>query len=213
MDTSEEAKRHQHAHPEGGLRLLDEGEELSTAMKEMFGRIKSQILKGEFHNLLKTPSPARIHSHMSYLKVAAIDLSYCEQFFEEAAKTPDPVERLKLVTTCYVAGHHIGASEMGARVPLNPILGETFQGATEKGSKFYAEQISHHPPITYFYLEGPNDLYTFSGYFEIKAWPTGLSTLNGSREGKQILNFQDGGLISIKDPNMEISGLTYGERI
>lgn len=31
--------------------------------------------------------------------------------------------------------------------------------------------------------------------------------------GKQVMSFTDGGLISIKDPSVEISGLTYGDRV
>jgi hypothetical protein len=53
-------------------------------------------------------------------------------------------------------------------------------------------------------LEGPDGLYRFSGYFEYKAWLAGLNSLGGSRIGRQILTFKDGGLISIKDPMMEI---------
>jgi hypothetical protein len=56
-------------------------------------------------------------------------------------------------------------------------------------------------------------MYRFSGYFEYKAWLSGLSSIGGSRIGKQIISFNDGGLISIKDPNIEISGLTYGDRV
>ena len=62
-------------------------------------------------------------------------------------------------------------------------------------------------------LEGPDNLYRFSGYFEYKAWLSGLNSLGGSRIGRQILTFKDGGLISIKDPTMEITGLTVGERL
>lgn len=61
-------------------------------------------------------------------------------------------------------------------------------------------------------LEGPNGLYRFSGFFEYKAWLSGISSIQGSRIGKQIISFKDGGLISIKDPTIEISGLTIGDR-
>ena len=37
--------------------------------------------------------------------------------------------------------------------PFNPILGETYQGLIE-GCPIYAEQTSHHPPITTTYLMG-----------------------------------------------------------
>ena len=37
--------------------------------------------------------------------------------------------------------------------PFNPILGETFQGWVN-GCPVYAEQISHHPPISAIYMVG-----------------------------------------------------------
>lgn len=80
------------------------------------------------------------------------------------------------------------------------------------GIKFYAEQTSHHPPITNFLLEGPDNLYRFSGFFEYKAWLAGINTLGGSRVGKQIISFSDGGLLSIKDPIMMINGMISGEK-
>lgn len=81
------------------------------------------------------------------------------------------------------------------------------------GEVFYAEQVSHHPPVTNFQLIGANKEYEYSGYFEYKAWPTGLSSLAGTRAGKMILTFADGGLLSVKDPLMELTGLTYGDRV
>jgi hypothetical protein len=36
--------------------------------------------------------------------------------------------------------------------PFNPILGETFQGYL-KGIPIYYEQISHHPPISSYYMK------------------------------------------------------------
>lgn len=98
------------------------------------------------------------------------------------------------------------------RAPLNPVLGETLQRALPDGTKFYAEQTSHHPPITNFYLEGPQAQYRFSGHFEYKAWLSGMNSLGGSRVGRQVMSFKDGGLVTIKDPSIEISGLTFGER-
>lgn len=39
------------------------------------------------------------------------------------------------------------------RKPFNPILGETFE-LVQPNFRFFAEQVSHHPPITAFYAEG-----------------------------------------------------------
>jgi len=55
-------------------------------------------------------------------------------------------------------------------------------------------------------------MYRFSGFFEYKAWLTGVNSIGGSRIGKQIFSFNDGGLLSIKDPTMQLNGLITGER-
>jgi hypothetical protein len=47
--------------------------------------------------------------------------------------------------------------------PFNPILGETWEAALPDGSRIYLEQISHHPPISAFQLQGPDGLYSFAG--------------------------------------------------
>ncbi len=142
-----------------------------------------------------------------------MDLSFSSIYLTPAALTSDPFERLRLIVAMYVGGSSINPTFLQCRAPLNPTLGETVQKILPDGTKFYGEQTSHHPPITNFMLEGPDNLYRFSGYFEYKAWLSGLNSLGGSRIGKQILNFKDGGLISIKDPNIEVSGLTVGDRV
>lgn len=53
----------------------------------------------------------------------------------------------------------------------------------------------------------------FSGFFEYTVWPTGLTSLGGSRLGKQIFNFKDGGLLSVKDGTIEITGLGSGPKV
>ena len=140
-----------------------------------------------------------------------MDLAFSSRYLSRAAKEKDPVKRLQLITCMYVGGQHISPSYCQMRAPLNPVLGETLQRVLPDGTSFFAEQTSHHPPITNFYLEGPG--YRFSGFFEYKAWLAGLNTIGGSRVGKQIMNFSDGGLISIKDPTVEIQGLTIGDKV
>ncbi|CDW73094.1 UNKNOWN [Stylonychia lemnae] len=205
--------RHRLAHKNGGIVLIDEGNVIPQAFKELLSKIGKKILKGEFSDLLKTPAPAYMHYPRTYLQGSAKDLSLAPLYFKKAAEATDPIERLKWVVATYIGGHHINVSQMQCRAPLNPILGETVQRVLLTGERYYAEQTSHHPPITSFMLEDPNNLYTFTGYFEMKAWPTGLSSLNGSRTGNQQIKFHDGGQITIKDPIAEISGLTYGDRI
>eukprot|EP00891_Asterochloris_glomerata_P007468 jgi/Astpho2/7468/Aster-02045 len=62
-----------------------------------------------------------------------------------AAKTQDPYERL-----AWVVGFTMGPFPGNERTwkPFNPILGETFElDLPERGVRFVAEQVSHHPPV------------------------------------------------------------------
>lgn len=64
---------------------------------------------------------------------------------DKAAATEDPYERL-----AWVVGFTMGPFGTIERPwkPFNPILGETFEyGRPERGVKYIAEQVSHHPPI------------------------------------------------------------------
>ena len=61
--------------------------------------------------------------------------------------------------------------------PLNPVIGETAQGKYADGSEVYCEQVSHHPPISYFLMVGPNKSYRYSGYYDFEA-TAGLNSMN-----------------------------------
>ena len=60
---------------------------------------------------------------------------------------------------------------------------------------------------------GPGEAYQLSGYIEYQAWLAGLNTLAGTRVGRVILQFKDGGLLSFKDPVCEMSGIVAGDKI
>jgi hypothetical protein len=84
--------------------------------------------------------------------------------------------------------------------PLNPILGETFQGTLLDGTDVYLEQISHHPPISFILLEGPDKLYRFSGYsnFSVKA---SINSINLEVQGCRTISFPDGTVIKYNNQN------------
>lgn len=82
-------------------------------------------------------------------------------YMTAAAMTQDPIHRMKLVMTgslSFVYPCHRFDK------PLNPVLGETYQGYHNDGTNVYMEQVSHHPPISYMLQTGPNDMYRFWGY-------------------------------------------------
>lgn len=71
----------------------------------------------------------------------------------------DPFTRMKTVVQWYMSGFY--KKPKGLKKPYNPILGETFRCYWEhaNGSRtFYiAEQVSHHPPVSAFYVTNRQD--------------------------------------------------------
>ena len=113
----------------------------------------------------------------------------------------------------YVGGQHRSVALVGARIPFNPILGETLQLQGPSGEMFYGEQISHHPPITAFQLEGPGKCYTFSGSYESKMSLSGIDSVKGTRVGNIVFSFPDGGRISVQDPQMQMVNLLSSKKV
>jgi len=76
---------------------------------------------------------------------------------DKAAVTEDPYERMAWVVA-YTMGPFAAVERPWK--PFNPILGETFEYyKPDKGIKYLAEQVSHHPPIGASHAE--NDLWTY----------------------------------------------------
>lgn len=119
--------------------MLDEDGVIPGAVKEMAGKITNKLIKGDFGDILKIPGPAKMHVERTYVEGAAADVIWASKYLTKAAETADPIERLKLVITSYLAGNHISPSDCQCRAPLNPILGETVQRVLPDGSHFYGE--------------------------------------------------------------------------
>lgn len=92
---------------------------------------------------------------------------------------------------------------------FNPILGETYQGYID-GCPVYAEQISHHPPISSILLVGRG--YKVHASLESKVF-IHLNSADGVNEGFYNIEFEDGGKIVFQTCPGEFSGLNYGDRL
>jgi hypothetical protein len=92
-------------------------------------------------------------------------------------------------------------------------LGETFQAFKKDGTSINLEQTSHHPPTSNFYLNGPEKQYEMFGFAVFNANMTGVNSIRGWREGKNIIKFKDGTIMTYTTPDMRIQGLIMGDRI
>jgi hypothetical protein len=113
------------------------------------------------------------------------------RYFDAAAMSNDPVERMKLVMTSSIA--FLESCHTWAK-PLNPILGETYQATLQNGAVLSVEQVSHHPPVTYLLLDGPEQHYRYYGYssFSVKAY---INSINLDVDGYKVIEFKDGSSI------------------
>lgn len=97
--------------------------------------------------------------------------------------------------------------------PLNPILGETCQRFAEDGTKYYAEQITHHPPISAATMEGPDGKWRFEVIQEFKATLNGHNSVKAHKEGALVLTLYDGTQYLVEEGWLNIDGLLYGELV
>ena len=226
---------HPDAHPDGGLGLVDRAL-LDAQRQAIFELIKEareekrrarargarrarparptrpppppqlgrNLLTGNL-NVMNLSLPVKMFEPRSYMQKLA-DVWVYPEFLSRAAATPDPVERLKLISVWFVAGlQYVYASW---RKPFNPILGETWAAALADGSKIFMEQVSHHPPVSAFELIGPGNLYTFRGLSQPDVAYKGCDVRTTAR-GARVLRFADGvlGDVDIAFPTYWMRGI------
>jgi len=109
-----------------------------------------------------------------------------------AAASEDPVQRFKYYIIACISYYYLTNS---FAKPLNPILGETLHGHYNDGSTVFLEQTSHHPPISYILVHGPQDSYKCYGPSIFSA-SAGLNSLTLVVKGWRRCHF--------KNPDQEI---------
>eukprot|EP00877_Chromochloris_zofingiensis_P003387 jgi/Chrzof1/13049/Cz07g18010.t1 len=172
-------------------------------------QVGRQLLSGSL-NLVNTSFPVEMFEPRSYLQKLS-DVWVYPEYINAAAAATDPVERMKLLVVWFVAGLHHGFETW--KKPFNPILGETWQAEIDGGIHCYMEQISHHPPVAAYCIEGPGGCWRFSGWSQPAVAPVvkwyGIKTM---AKGGRRLELQDGTVIDIVMPSFAIKGVVYATR-
>jgi hypothetical protein len=193
-------------HEKEGL-LYRDSETISKQRKAILQLIKtlgSNILRGK--SLMNISMPVTIFDKATMLQRAAIDFTYAPIYMKKVYETEDPVDKMKYVVAFYVAGLHLNLSQ---KKPFNPIWGETYQGTIGKDLDVYCEQISHHPAITFAYLDAPHYNLTAKHEYSLKIYPNSASfRCNGYR--KIIMKDSAKTTYLIKYPWAESKGFMFG---
>ncbi|RKO84127.1 Oxysterol-binding protein, partial [Blyttiomyces helicus] len=130
----------------------------------------TSILRNNLGKDLSTVAmPIALNEPLNLLQRLAEELEYSE-LLDQVANTADPVERLSLMAAFAVSAYASTVHRAG-RKPFNPLLGETYETLREdKGFKFVAEKVSHHPAIMACHAESPNYLFFQDSQVKTKFW-------------------------------------------
>ncbi|CAL8104965.1 unnamed protein product [Orchesella dallaii] len=128
-------------------------------------------------DLSRVVLPTFILEPRSFLEKLS-DYYYHADLLSNAVQENDAYLRMQSVLRWYLSGFY--KKPKGLKKPYNPILGETYRCCWEhpNGSRtFYlAEQVSHHPPISAFYVSNKKDGYVISSAILAKSKFYGNST-------------------------------------
>ncbi|XP_017005109.2 oxysterol-binding protein-related protein 8 isoform X3 [Drosophila takahashii] len=131
-------------------------EELAEENKSLIWCIVKQVRPGM--DLSKVVLPTFILEPRSFLDKLS-DSYYHADLLSKAVQEDDAFTRMKLVVQWYLSSFY--KKPKGLKKPYNPILGERFRCYWQhpSGSRtFYiAEQVSHHPPVSAFYVTNRED--------------------------------------------------------
>ncbi|CAD8208744.1 unnamed protein product [Paramecium octaurelia] len=204
---SKEESRSTLAHKDGGKVCKNKKliRTLRAIGKELIKQIGKQILSGNL-NLTTVSFPIKAMIPKSALEKVLMSSCLFPLYINRAVLEKDPIERMKLIICATLGNFYLNCSFLK---PLNPILGETISGLYQDGTTAYAEQISHHPPISYFLTIGPKNSYKFYGYYNYEA-KAGVNSLSLRNKGKRFLQFADGELIEYNFAGEEYSGSFWG---
>ncbi|KAM3145464.1 Oxysterol-binding protein 4 [Paramecium bursaria] len=197
--------RGQLANKDGG-KLFDDDRQLKcmrSVGKYVLQQIGKKLLCGDM-NLTRISFPIKAMIAKSALEKNLLSAINFPLYVNRASKMQQPLEQLKLVITATISSFY---TNLSFNKPLNPIIGETVEGTMNDGTQLYAEQISHHPPISQFYCIGPNYKYFGNYWFEASA---GLNSITLRNRGKRTVVF-DNERIDYNFAYEQYSGTIFGK--
>jgi len=129
--------------------VLSAGGDSEGPSRSLFLQLMKQVKVGQ--DLSKIVLPVHILEPRSLLEKLS-DLFVHPDLIGAVAHAEDATDRVKRLTRWFLSAYHMRPK--GVKKPYNPVLGETFECVFARGTPdelwYFAEQVSHHPPITCF---------------------------------------------------------------
>lgn len=185
-------------------------ETVSEENKSLIWTLLKQVRPGM--DLSKVVLPTFILEPRSFLDKLS-DYYYHADFLSEAAVEENAFNRMQKVVKWYISGFY--KKPKGLKKPYNPIIGETYRcmwlhQKTNSKTFYIAEQVSHHPPVSAFYVSNRKDGFCVSGSILAKSKFYGNS-LSAILDGEARLTFLNRGEDYVMNmPYAHCKGILYG---
>ncbi|KAF7660374.1 hypothetical protein LDENG_00282790 [Lucifuga dentata] len=136
-----------------------------TSSVSLWNILRSNIGK----DLSKVAMPVQLNEPLSTLQRLCEELEYSE-LLETANQTHNPYQRMVYVATFVISAYASSYHRAGSK-PFNPVLGETYEcDRPDKGFRFIAEQVSHHPPVSACHCDSKNFTFWQDVQWKNKFW-------------------------------------------
>ncbi|KAG7317414.1 hypothetical protein KOW79_019712 [Hemibagrus wyckioides] len=120
-------------------------------------------------DLSRVSMPVALNEPLNFLQRVSEELEYSE-LLDIANRTDDPYERMVYMAVFSISGY-AWASWRNRYKPFNPVLGETYESMREdRGFRYIAEQVSHHPPVSACHAESKNFTFWQDQRWKNKFW-------------------------------------------
>uniref|UniRef100_A0A5S6QNA9 Oxysterol-binding protein n=1 Tax=Trichuris muris TaxID=70415 RepID=A0A5S6QNA9_TRIMR len=138
-------------------------EEVAEENKSLLWALMKQVRPGM--DLSKVVLPTFVLEPRSFLEKLA-DYYYHSDLLTAAIREDDPYKRVQLVLKFYLSGFY--KKPKGLKKPYNPVLGEMFRcywynPETDSKTFYIAEQVSHHPPVSAFFVSNRKAGFNIAG--------------------------------------------------
>lgn len=136
-----------------------------TSQVSIWGILRKAIGK----DLSKIALPFILNEPLGILQRLCEELEYSD-LLEIASTKQDPFDRMVYIAAFIISGYSSSYYRNGAK-DFNPLLGETYELIRpDKGWKYVAEQVSHHPPVSATHCQSKTFTHEQIFHAKIKFW-------------------------------------------
>ncbi|XP_038836282.1 oxysterol-binding protein-related protein 6-like [Salvelinus namaycush] len=141
-------------------------------------------------DLSRVSMPCGLNEPLSLLQRVSEELEYSE-LLDIANRTEDPFERMLYIGVFSISGY-AWATWRNRYKPFNPVLGETYEShRKERGFRYVAEQVSHHPPCSAVHAESENFTFWQDQQWKNKFWGKSLEIISSGPVNVKLPKYGD----------------------